>query len=365
MRHKYAHFIPQNVAPKGATRIVIKDGDGHAVCSVPASRFGGLTRPGGNPLYSFGLVSDCHTCDWTTDYNGTQKLENALAYFKAAGCAFVIGCGDFTQAGFYYDGADDYDEGQMLNYRAILDGGGIPVHELFGNHENYYASITAHPERTVELTDVPHTAYTVSSAADSDTVTGTTVRPNRQEAVGNDLFILAGQSASGAVMSDSDLAWLSATLEANAERRCFVFIHSYAEGDSGDADNRRENSIFDSWSRAADFATLLGQYPNVTLFHGHSHMKFEYQALDPEANYAEVMGYRSVHVPSLGLPRDVDQSAAIDRDTPEDHASSQCYLVEVYADCILLNGLELGKEGVARPEPLGTYRIGTTEGETV
>lgn len=360
MKYEYTHFIPENVSPKGATRIVVKDGDGKEVCSIPSSRFGGLTPPTGEPLYYFGLVSDCHTANWTTNWNGGQKLKNALAYFQRAGCKFVIGCGDFTQAGFYYDGANDYNEGQMLNYQAILEEHTIPVFEIFGNHENYYGvSITNHLARAKELTGIPATAYTVSSTPDSDTVEGTTVRPNRYAPVEEDLFILCGQSDSGQVMSADDFTWLGNQLKNNSNRRCFIFVHSYMEGDSGDADNRRENSIFDTWYQTAAFVTLLEQYPNVILFHGHSHMKFEHQTVDPIANYATVKGYKSVHVPSLGNPRDIDPHATTDKDTPEDAASSQCYLVDVYSDCIVLNGLELGTTGVPSVEVLGTLKINT------
>ena len=359
MKYEYTHFIPENVSPKGATRIVVKDGDGKEVCSIPSSRFGGLTPPTGEPLYSFGLVSDCHTANWTTNWNGNQKLRNALSYFHGVDCKFVVGCGDFTQAGFYYDGASDYNEGQMLNYQSILGEYAIPVYEIFGNHESYYVSIIQDLARAKELTGIPHTAYTLSSSADSDIVEGTTVRPNRYAPVEEDLFILCGQSASGQVMSADDFSWLGKTLEDNKDRRCFVFIHSYMEGDSGDADDRRENSIFDTWYQTAAFVALLKQYPNVILFHGHSHMKFEHQTVDPIANYATVKGYKSVHVPSLGNPRNIDPSATADRDTPEDAASSQCYLVDVYSDCIVLNGLELGTTGVPSVEVLGTLKINT------
>lgn len=364
MKYEYTHFIPENVAPKGATRIVVKkkisESEEAVVCTIPATRFEGLTPPTGKPWYSLGLVSDCHTFHTNTAWKGSQKLENALAYFKAQGdiMVMVIGCGDFTQTGFYLNNKDDYNESQMLNYKEIIDGCTIPVFEIFGNHENYNSrNITDNLARAKELTRIPATSYTVSDAPDSDTVKGTTDRPNRYAPVYDDLYILCGQSTSGEVMSADDFTWLGKTLYDNKHRRCFVVVHSYMEGDSGDADNRRENSIFGTWDKTADFVALLKQYPNVILFHGHSHMKFEHQTVDPIANYATVKGYKSVHVPSLGNPRDIDPHATTDKDTPEDAASSQCYLVDVYSDCIVLNGLELGTTGVPSVEVLGTLKI--------
>ena len=370
MRKIETHFIPENVAPKGATRIVVKrkisETEEVEVCSIPASRFGGISRPLGEPDYSVGWVSDCHTfkteiyADAT--WMGNHKIKNALNYFVKRGCIMVIGCGDFTQTGFYLNNKNDYNESQMLNYKEIIDQCPIPVFEIFGNHENYNGrNITDNLARAKELTRIPATAYTVSSSPDSDTVEGTTVRPNRHVEVGNDLFndlfILCGQSTSGEVMSADDFTWLGKTLENNKYRRCFVVVHSYMEEDSGDPLDYRENSIFGTWSRTADFVALLRQYPNVILFHGHSHMKFKHQSVDPLANYATVKGYKSVHVPSLSMPRDINPNATDGKYTPEDINSSQCYIMDVYKDCIVLNGLELGTNGVPVIEPLGTYKI--------
>ena len=374
MKYEYTHFIPENVAPKGATRIVVKNGD-EEVASIPASRFGSLTPPTGELLYSIGWVSDCHTCDWTTAFNGSQKLRNALSYFQRAGCKFVIGCGDFTQTGFYCEDATDYNEGQMLNYQSILADYSIPVYEIFGNHENFYGvSITKHLARAKELTGIPYTAYTVSNAPDSDTVEGTTTRPNRCEpSVGNDLYIMIGQSESSKQpMSTSDLEWLEYILNANTNRRCFVVIHSFIDDnvpdgieDSGNPCFAQENSIFGYWGTAstAEFLNMMSRYPKAILFHGHSHMKFESQEFDKCANYTDKNGFESVHVPSLGSPRhllntngDWTTIKGADRWTEPE---SQCYLVDVYSDCIVLNGLELGTTGVPSVEVLGTLKINT------
>ena len=396
MKHEYTHFIPENVAPKGATRIVVKkkisESEEAVVCTIPATRFGGLTHPTGKPLYSFGLVSDCHTFLSATNWNGNTKLKNALAYFIKVKCDFVVGCGDFTQTGFYRDTtAESYDEGQMLAYNEILESRNIPVYEIYGNHENYNnASIVTNLTRAKELTGIPHTAYTISNSADSDTATGTTDRPNRQELkVENDLFIMVGQSKGSEPMSDSDLDWLEHILNTNTNKRCFIFIHSFIDdnwedktteqrdverpaededgyilSDSGNPCGARGNAIVGWWEDSARaklvrFLNILKSHPNAVIFHGHSHMKFESQEFDKCANYTDKNGFKSVHVPSLGSPRrllntdgDWDTYAPGGYNQPD----SQCYLVDAYDDFLVLNGLSFSGES-ATPVPLGTYKI--------
>lgn len=385
MRYEYTHLIPENVAPQGATRIVTMETEMDEggkkipvkeVGSIPYSRFGGITRPTGEPDYIWLIWSDAHSYFVNPSWDGNRKLDRALTYAESVGCKFIIGCGDFTQVGFYSKnegktditlddgrvmapGAVWYDEANMVVYNRIIAKHSIPVFEIFGNHESMYKPITLDLARAKELTGIPATAYTVSSAPDSDEIVGTTVRPNRHADVGNDLFILCGQSSYNAVMSDDDFAWLGKTLEDNKDRLCIVAIHSYMEGDSGDADDRRENSIFDTWSKREEFVALLSKYPNVILPHGHSHLKYECQTLDPKANYTTVKGYRSLHVPSLGKPRDVDTDASVSKDTPEDIKSSQCGKMDRYPDCIVQNGLDLGTTGVPSVEVLGTLKINT------
>lgn len=384
----YRHFIPENVAPSGAKRIgVYKDDE--LICTIP---LGGLAPVEKTPLYSFGLVSDCHTFSSVTNFDGTAKLKKALAHFIGIGCDFVVGCGDFTQTGFYLNSSTDYNEAQMLTYQGILDSYDIPVYELYGNHENYNgASIVTNLARAKELTGIPHTAYTVSSAADSEEVTGTTVRPNRQmTVVGNDLFILVGQSEGSKPMTNDDLAWLKNTLEANQDRRCFVFIHSFIDdnwsstdertaedtdgyilSDSGNPCGARGNAIV-GWWEDYDQATLnkfldtLRNAPNAVLFHGHSHMKFESQEHDECANYTDKNGFKSVHVPSLGSPRMLipNDDGVYDGSWTTNKGSdgytepdSQCYVVDVYDDYIVLNGMDMT---AGKQLPIATYKLDTT-----
>lgn len=416
MSYKYAHFIPENTAPKGAKRIGVYQGD-KRICTMP---LGGLSPVTKEPLYSFGLVSDCHVAQSLTNSNSNNKLKNALAYFHAQGCAMVMGCGDFTNVGFYRknEGTADitignnvvpnraetvvapkelyYDECQVVAYSNIIQDSAIPVFEIFGNHENYNGkSVT--DETTIDgvvynslarakaLTGIPYTAYTVSSGTNTDDIVGTTIRPNRQmTAVGNDLFIMIGQSISAKPMSADDLTWLENFLDANKNRRCFVFIHSFIDddwnstsgrteedqdgyvlSDSGNPCGARGNSIVGWWedndqASLNRFLSALRNAPNIVLFHGHSHMKFESQEFDACANYTDKNGFKSVHVPSLGSPRtllDCDGNWTTNKGSDGyTEPDSQCYIVDVYEDCIVLKGMDMVNK---KRLPIGTYKIDT------
>lgn len=353
MAYVYRHFIPQNTAQKGAKSIGVYNADGEKVIDIPLGR---MTPPKTEPLYSFGLVSDCHTYRGANakdgNWKGNVKLDNALSFFESKNCVMCVGCGDITQTGFYLDTNGTRDTLQFENYAEILAKHTIPVFELYGNHENFY-NMDIEVEAGEAYTGIPATAYTVSSAPETDEAAGTTMRPNKYADVRDELFILLSQPSYNKVMSDDDFQWLAKTLEDNADRRCFVFIHSYIEEDSGDAGDYRENSIFQYWGTAkrTAFMDLLKQYDNVILFHGHSHIKFECQELDKDATYTEKNGFKSVHIPSLGRPRNIDESSAT---TPYADSESQGYIVDVYDDCIVLNGIDLINN---KPIPLGTFKI--------
>jgi hypothetical protein len=100
---------------------------------------------------------------------------------------------------------------------------------------------------------------------------------------------------------------------------------------------------------------LLRHYKNTILFHGHSHTMLGLQEDDPKANYSDVDGYRSVHIPSLAVPRDEVNSALKDVS-----AESEGYVVDVYDGYIVLNGRDfIGGDRDGHWISLGTYRIDT------
>lgn len=340
MAYKYKHFIPQNTAPSGAKKIGVYDGDGNKVYDIPLGR---MTPPSKEKLYSFGLLADIHLWKFnsSTYGNSNAKFDNALSYMEKENCSFCVVSGDLTITGFYLSPDDTsanayLDMEQFVAYKNICDKHTIPVYELMGNHESYYGKpISNNIDKMETYTGNAKFSYTVAQ--------------------GNDLFILVGQPRDAWVMTDADFTWLSTTLETNKNKRCFVFVHPYIEEDSGDPLDVRENSIFDYWGAANKnaFMNLIKQYPNVILFHGHSHMKFELQEYDINANYTERNGFKSVHIPSLATPRGINFDTM---ESVNDNVASQGYIVDVYDDCIVLNGMDFINN---KPIPLGTYKINT------
>lgn len=347
MAYVYRHFIPQNTAPAGAKNIGVYDGNGKKIMTIP---LGGLTSPTKEKLYSFGVISDLHI---SQNVNAASqpipKFDKALTFFENKGCVMCIACGDLTNGGFYRrtdesDASTTYlSEEQFTKYKEVCDKHTIPIYEICGNHESYFSMpITNNLDKLKTYTGKDVLSYTVEH--------------------GDELFILCGQPRDAAVMSDEDFQWLGETLEANQDKRCFVIVHSHiddnVEGgveDSGNPAFARENSIFGYWGAAktANFINLMKQYPNAILFHGHTHIKFEAQEFDKDANFSEENGFKSVHVPSLGAPRTL---ISADGTWQADDAGSQGYIVDVYADCIVLNGMDFINN---QPVPLGVYRIET------
>lgn len=327
MSYKYTHFIPENAAPKGAKEIGVYDSTGKKVLSIPLGTLAPVTK---TKLYSFGLVSDIHLYSSEPSWNANTKFDNALTYFENEGCVFCAHSGDMTQTGLFNEGDTvNMDVGQFAKYKEICVKHTIPVYGICGNHESYVNPIT---NNLTELKSYTGTDlhYTVSQ--------------------GNDLFIFIGQPKGNTPMTDEALQWLQEILEANKNKRCFIFVHPHISS-GNPLGAYTSNPIFDWWgAKTTTFKNLLNQYKNIVLFHGHSHTKFECQELDSEANYSTKDGFKSVHIPSLGRPREIVDGELSGYLNTE----SEGYIVDVYNDCIVLNGINFNDNTVI---PIGIYEL--------
>lgn len=395
MAYKYTHFIPQNIAPKGAKCIGVYNAGGKKVVEIP---LGKLAPPTTEPLYSFGLLSDVHM---TGDSNVGTTLKDgngyitdgyyfrkALEFFNNSGCNFVCISGDLTDIGlFSYTNESTKSEyyyyypNQFEEYKAICDlfADTLPVYGCCGNHESYVQHINgvyddkwenpklnngewiakAEPwtqidsiEKLRYYTGTP-LYYTISADKTSETsvVEGTVTAIQNYGNIQlpldttvlnqtNDVFIMFGQP-SPAANATWDTAWLEATLEANKEKRCFVFEHLTLQSDSGNPENVH-NAYWGSFENG--LVNILSKYPNVILFHGHSHMQFQEQTKVTYSNYSTERGFKSVHIPSTSYTRCMTDKNGDgvwnSGDKGEIADGSQGYICDVYGNYIVLRGYD-------------------------
>ena len=318
---KYENFIPQNVAFYGTTKIGIYNSKGKCVGSFLPQN---LRLPiVGKKLYSFGALSDIHV-----QYETAQEdFQRALTFLnETEDVAFTCICGDLT------DNGQDKDFADYVTYVNTYSPN-TPVYECTGNHDC----------QTIRQTNETMRNYTGHDLYYSFTQ-------------GNDVFIMFGMSGwsayTGETFSTESLQWLYETLEANRNKRVFLFQHvlrfdgsgkPYSPHPTGDLLNSTSGKVFKS---------LMEHYKNVVWFHGHSHMKFDCQEDCSYANYDRMFGCHSVHIPSLAVPRDYVNDEYVYM-----YSQSEGYVVDVYENHIVLRGRDFVKEKFL---PIATYCLNTT-----
>lgn len=328
MERKSINFIKENIAPTNTKKLNVYDENDNRVGRIALN---GLTPPTGSKLYSFCALSDVHIGYDTAD----TDFQRALT-FAENNCDFTCICGDLTASG---------NDTQLTQYKSIVDTyAEKPVYAVGGNHESIWGNMTT--ERIQ-----PYTGRPLYYAFEQD----------------NDMFVLLSHYGtyhgdgigwlSSEFVTVEALQWLYETLEANRNKRCFVFNHVYPWNDGvGDA-GRYYNGRYwltDDGGVGQAFYEMLMHYKNVVLFHGHSHLRFSLQNEDKKANYADV-GYKSVHIPSISVPRD-----RVDGTTSVVYAESEGYIVDVYDDYIILNGRDfIDNDTDGNILPIATYKIDT------
>ena len=316
----YADFIPENVAPSNARRIGIYDSNGNRVGQIP---LGSLAFPDvGAKLYSFGALSDVHV----TYQTGESDFINALKYFNTqTDVEFICLAGDLATVG-----TDD----NLSRYRNLVDANSpnLPIYVSAGNHDSYDANWAFRPDAEVSASMLTYTGNPLYYSFER----------------GDDVFIFVG--VCNGIFSKAELQWLYETLEANRNKRCFVFEHVFPWDGSGDVlDAYGTNLLTGTYSSV--FLSLMRHYKNVLWFHGHSHVKFDGQLYGDMANIDRLYGMYSLHIPSLASP------AEGDADRGYIYADSEGYLVDVYENGIHLRGRDFVKGEFL---PIASYWLDTT-----
>lgn len=315
---KYAGFIPENVAPPDTKRIGVYDSNGIRVGVIP---LGPLSFPdAGKKQYSFGALSDIHI----TKDTAAPDFKKALTYLnEEADVAFTCICGDLTDSGT---------ETQLAQYKVVVDAysASTPVYAIAGNHE-----ATSEPTTTERIQ--PYTGQPLYYAFQYN----------------DDVFVMVGEYRwnNDYLFAEGELQWLYEVLESNRNKRCLVFFHVFPWGDCGNALGKYTNNLF-SGTQGSVFQSLMAHYKNVTLFHGHSHFMYYLQELDRKANYSNALGYRSVHIPSLSVPRDIVNGERVDV-----YGESEGCIVDVYENGIHVRGRDFVRD---KFHPIASYWLDTT-----
>ena len=318
---QYKDFILENVATAKARRIGVYNANGIRVGQIP---LGTLTPPTtGKKLYSFGALSDIHL-----QYDTAQAdFQKALTYLNNnEDVEFTCICGDLTVNGTAAD---------LTEYKNYVNtySPNTPVYAISGNHELWGG-------------------LAIESVI--STYTGKPLYYSFTQ--GDDVFIMLGIKGDGAgsLFTTAELQWLYETLEANRNKRCFLFQHVRPDDSCG---NTFGIYAYDIWGGTEQtvFESLLKHYTNVIFFHGHSHLKFYLQYGSDTANIDKKFGKYSVHIPSLSVPRDGDASGASSR--KEIYADSEGYVVDVYENGVHLKGRDFVNDKFL---PIASYWLDTT-----
>lgn len=266
------------------------------------------------PLYSFGALSDLHIQYET----GLADFQRALTYLKDR-VPFTCICGDLVSFA---------DASNMAQYKSYVDtyAGDMPVYECAGNHETY-------------------PALGVGGTLDSALWRSTTGKETYYSFnYGDDVFIflsLKSESPSS-LFVDGGLDWLQQTLEANKNKRCFVWQHVQDPNDASADPSHCYSNILDGTS-GAEFLRIIRQYKNTIWFHGHTHLTFGAEKYPVN----EDLGYRSVHIPSLSGPRFYNAETNTLENYYFDEQGNKIwgsllaegYIVDVYENKIVLRGI--------------------------
>lgn len=324
---KYEKFIPENIAPYNATKIGVYN----AKTNKRVGGFGlqNLRLPNlGRKLYSFGALSDIHL-PYSTAKDDFAK---ALTFLnETEDVAFTCICGDLTQYG------TDAEFETYVEYVKSYSPDTL-VYECTGNHDAWNNVIPFDKMK-------PYTNHDLYYTFTQD----------------NDLFIMFGTQHYDndgnpyTPFSQESLQWLYGILEANRNKRVFLFQHylrfdgsgkPYSPAPTGDALRFGKNGSV--------FKSLTEHYTNVIWFHGHSHMDFDSQLDCKYANYDRMFGCHSVHIPSLAVPRDY-----VGGENPYvgNAAESEGYVVDVYENHIVLRGRDFVKGEFL---PIAQYCLDTT-----
>ena len=280
---EFRDLIPENVVPAGTVAIGVYNNQGKKLGQFDPQHL--MPPETGALQYRFGAISDVHMLEATQWHDNTSysDFSRVLGYMNG-NADFLCIAGDLTQNGT---------EQQLSDYRTHVQtyAPDIPVYAITGNHESYGALAL---EQVIEGYTGKPLYYSFER--------------------GNDLFVMMGIIGEVTLFAPGQLQWFYETLEANRNKRCFVFMHVFpGAGNSMVCGNAKGLYYNHCWCHATQtvvFESLMTHYTNAILFHGHSHLRLQLQQEScPYANYSGAQGYHSIHIPSSSMAQRLMPSA--------------------------------------------------------
>lgn len=341
-------------------------------------------------LYRFGVLSDIHLKD--EDYvvaddtdpdailDATKSLsdyQRALAFYKNNGVDFLCINGDIVANSRDSNIKDDaetmtnavsewLDELELfVHYNApyLPD---MPIYATTGNHDaNPYGFSYGKDSSAPYNLGATIPVYGDGTKTAEEVWTEIVGRnPRFIMEQGDDVFIFLPMYYYNYVtfFKNGDKAWLETELESHKNKRVFLFFHPMVSGTYGIDGNGINHT--ETRGDVQDFINIMNNNPNVIWFTGHSHYDlYREGSIRPDTgeSYVNPNTYQSgnsmtmVHCPSCAYIRYLRENGTAGRDVPDN--SSQGLLVDVFADRVIVKGIDFTKGDGGAFIPKATYVI--------
>lgn len=305
----YKFISPYTVIPEGAKEVLVADSENVVVDSyeIPQSKL----FAEGNKKYTFAVMSDVHYnrySDFSAD-DAVKSFDDALAFINKQGINKLFLTGDLSNQG-------EIDSYNKFN-KATGKYPNLTVYTCMGNHD---VSWTKNAEKEVKLfaDNINKTRKTDKNVVE--------VCSNGVDFVyksGEDYHIFLSQTKAQygknkKLLADDQLNWLHKTLNKYANKKVYIYFHTYLAAEGGDVTKGVGNlktplgytydlTYIYGNSDEQRLRNLLKKYSNVTMFSGHSHWAYEEQSYNPYLNIGNISSNSSgaslVHVASVSQPR--------------------------------------------------------------
>ena len=318
-----------------------------AVYSLSSSRQ--LSFKSSDALYTFGAISDVQLDNQSTSrypYDESH-FAKALETLALRGVDFTVSSGDTVND---QNGNASY-AAEYKTYQQILADSSYsaPIYECLGNHDvgtkwdkngNYYNNNAPF----IKATGLDSKKSTINAGKPYFEVT--------EPKTGDHFIFMALEGGfytnKGTQFSKAQLDWLEGLLKKynNDGKNIFIIEHANVEGwGSGDkpsAPYYYDLGLVKTNSDVARFIKLMETYKDCVIITGHTHLE-----LSAQYNYSDNNGTSAVmmHNSAIGGVRYINDSGNVQRD-PAISGLSEGYIVEVYEDCILFNGINMHRNEI-------------------